>query len=230
MNPRCPTGIKGFDESCSGGLIRNSITSIVGGPGAGKSIVLLEFLYNGAIQYKENGMYVSFEQEASEIYADVAQFGWDLPKLEGKGQFIPVKLPVSADVPILKAELTKLVTKYEIKRICFDPINLFLTRENDPGKVRTILYDLFALLKRLNVTVLISQEDGFMDSGGNQEDPKDHYIRFLADAYIEFHSSGLGGVADRALRIVKMRRTSHSRGPIPMEITSSGMNVIKSKR
>ena len=32
---KCPTGIKGFDEITQGGLPKNRITLISGGPGAG---------------------------------------------------------------------------------------------------------------------------------------------------------------------------------------------------
>ena len=39
--------------------------------------------------------------------------------------------------------------------------------------------------------------------------------------------SGLGGESDRALRITKMRRTDHYRGPIPMEITNQGIKLTK---
>lgn len=225
---RCPTGIAGFDILCNGGLVRNSANAVIGGPGSGKSIFLLQFLYNGASKYKENGLYISFEQDAIESYKDEMTMGWDLQKLEGKNSFIPMKISPSTNVQALKSELTKLIAKYDIRRICFDPINLFKAEESNEGKIRVLLYDLFALLKRLKVTVLIAQENEIVEEPNPNS--KGEYIKFLSDGVIEMFSSGLGGVSDRAVRITKMRRTSHSRGPIPMEITDEGINVLSKKK
>ena len=44
------THISGFDEILYGGLPLGRTTLIEGGPGTGKSIVALEFLYRGALQ------------------------------------------------------------------------------------------------------------------------------------------------------------------------------------
>ena len=40
------------------------------------------------------------------------------------------------------------------------------------------------------------------------------------------HESGLSGVGDRAVRVIKMRRTAHSRGPIGMAITDNGIEIL----
>jgi len=53
---------------------------------------------------------------------------------------------------------------------------------------------------------------------------------FLCDSVIVLHSAGLGGDADRAVRIVKMRRTNHTKGPIPMEIGKGGIAVLASTK
>ena len=69
-NIRCPTGVPGFDDLCDGGFYRDSINAVLGGPGSGKSTFLLQFLYNGVVDYNENGLYVSFEPFVEDIYAD----------------------------------------------------------------------------------------------------------------------------------------------------------------
>ena len=58
---------------------------------------------------------------------------------------------------------------------------------------------------------------------------RSQFTRFLTDGVIDLYSSGLGGVSDRAVRIIKMRRTNHSRGPIPMHITNEGIVVLSKK-
>lgn len=230
---RCQTGIPGFDELCDGGLIRNSVNALLGGPGAGKTIFSLQFLINGIEKYNENGLYISFEADVFDIYRDAFAFGWDLEKLDRQDKCKFLKISPETDAGELKKELTKLIAKYKIKRICIDPITLFGLAENNLGKVREIVFDVASLLKRMEATVLLVSETASSDTeevGITGSDVRSQYIKFLSDAIIDLYSSGLGGLSDRAVRISKMRRTSHFRGPVPMEITKHGIKVVSQKK
>ena len=232
IDTRCPSGIPGFDNLCEGGFVRESMNCVLGGPGAGKTIFLLQFLYQGLKEYKEKGLYVSFEPDTLEIFKDANRLGWNFEKLDAKGEIKFVNISPETTVLDLKREVTNLISKYDVKRICFDPINLFTAAENNNTKIRINLVDIVNLLKRLNVTVLVSNESDGTDAGEAGivlNDIKTQYIKFLSDGLIELYSSGLGGITDRALRIVKMRRTNHVRGPVPMQIKDNGINILSSK-
>ena len=45
---KTPTGISGLDQITEGGLPRGRVTLVTGGPGAGKTLLGLEFLVAGA--------------------------------------------------------------------------------------------------------------------------------------------------------------------------------------
>ncbi len=227
---RCQTGIPGFDGLCDGGLVRNSVNAILGGPGAGKTIFMVQFLVNGATKFNENGLYVSFEIGFEDLYKDAIAFGWDLEKMDGQDKIKFLRISPETDVTELKKELTKLVTKYKIRRVCVDPITLFGLGENNLGKVRETIFDVTSMLKRMDVTVLLASETASADTEevgfGGGTDAKSQYVKFLSDGIVDLYSSGLGGVSDRAVRISKMRRTAHYRGPAPMEITKAGIKVV----
>lgn len=78
---KCPTGITGFDDVTEGGLPRNRTTLISGSTGSGKTLLGLDFLIKGATEYKETGIFVSFEESEEELYKDVASLNLDLKKL-----------------------------------------------------------------------------------------------------------------------------------------------------
>lgn len=226
---RCPSGIPGFDELCNGGFVRNSVNALLGGPGAGKTIFLLQFLYNGVAKYRENGLYVSFEPDVVELFKDAMAFGWDFHKLDGQDKVKFMRVSPLTGAQQLKDELLKAIHKYEIRRVCIDPISLFAAKEDNEAEIRMMVFDLSSLLKRLNVTVLIADETASGDTeevGIAAADVKSQYIKFLVDGLVDLYSSGLGGVSDRAVRIAKMRRTAHHRGPVPMEITEEGIKVL----
>jgi len=229
---RCNSGIPGFDELCGGGFVRNSVNALLGGPGAGKTIFLLEFLYHGATVYNENGLYISFEPDIVEIFKDARVFDWDLQKLDDEGKCKFMRVSPQTELPELKRDLTKMIAQFDIKRVCFDPISLFKASESNQAKLRELVFDLASLLKRLNVTVILADETASGDTeevGLAGSDVRSQYIKFLVDGIIDIYSSGLGGLSDRAVRIAKMRRTNHSRGPIPMMINDKGMFVLSKK-
>src|SRR6202140_2563703 len=75
---KCPTGIKGFDQITEGGLPKNRTTLVSGSAGSGKTLLGLDFLINGAVNYKERGVFMSFEETEEELYKDVASLNLDL--------------------------------------------------------------------------------------------------------------------------------------------------------
>ena len=85
---KCPTGIKGFDEITEGGLPKNRTTLVSGGAGSGKTLFSLDFLINGAIKFKEPGVFMSFEETEEELYTDVASLNLDLQGLVSKKKIL----------------------------------------------------------------------------------------------------------------------------------------------
>ena len=71
------TCIAGLDEVLNGGLPAGQTTLISGGPGSGKSVLSLEFLYRGAAA-GEPGIFVTFEERASAVRQNALALGWGL--------------------------------------------------------------------------------------------------------------------------------------------------------
>ncbi|MDP2947088.1 MAG: ATPase domain-containing protein [Nanoarchaeota archaeon] len=225
---RCPTGIDGFDKLCQGGFVRNSDNLIVGGPGSGKSTFLLQFLWNGVTKFNENGLYCSFEPDVVETLKDGMIHGWDFTKLSNEGRIKFMRFAPQTSIDELKAELTKMISKNDIRRICFDPISVLAMDMDEQGKIRQIIFELSSLMKRLKVTSVFADESFEAEIGPvDREWAKTDILRFLSDSVVIFYESGIAGVGDRALRRSKMRRTSHERVAAGMKITLNGIEVIE---
>ena len=229
MIERCTTGINGFDEISQGGFVRNSSNVIVGGPGSGKTTFLLQFLNNGVTKYNENGLYCSFEPDVVDTINDASSHGWDFYKQAELGKIKFAKFSPNTTVDELKAELTKIIAKNNIRRVCIDPVSVLAISINEQGKIREKIFELVSLMKRLKVTTVLADESMEAEAtGGFREGEwtKTDIIRFLADSVTIFYTSGLTGTSDRALRIEKMRRTAHRRNLVGMEIIDEGINVL----
>ena len=224
---RCATGISGFDNLCEGGLISDSINLVIGNAGAGKTTFSLQFLNHGASKANENGLYVSFEPEITDLYRAGKKMGLDLETLDKKGKLKFVKFDTNSSIKEMQSKLTSLVAKYDIRRVVFDPINVFAIDLPKEATLRKQIYELASLLKKLNVCVLIAGEADEEKSEGYGLADEITFTKYLVDGVIELYSSGLSGEGDRALRISKMRMTNHFRGPVGMRITSEGVKVLK---
>src|ERR1035437_1927533 len=79
--PTCLTGIPGLDEITGGGFARGRPTLVCGGAGCGKTLLAVEFLVRGAVQFDEPGVFIAFEETEAELKANVASLGFDLAGL-----------------------------------------------------------------------------------------------------------------------------------------------------
>src|SRR5438876_11283509 len=66
---RAPTGLPELDGMLEGGFLTGSLITLTGRPGTGKTIFGSHFLYHGATQAKQSGMYVSMlEREKASLH------------------------------------------------------------------------------------------------------------------------------------------------------------------
>src|SRR5687768_9312110 len=80
--PKTPTGITGLDEITGGGLPTGRPALICGAAGCGKTLLSIEFIVRGAIEFGEPGVFVAFEEKPDELALNVASLGFNLEKLQ----------------------------------------------------------------------------------------------------------------------------------------------------
>src|SRR5580693_2790992 len=81
---KVPTGIRGLDEITGGGLPQGRTTIVCGGPGCGKTMLGIEFLVRGALEFDEPGVLMAFEETPEDIATNVASLGFDIENLAAK--------------------------------------------------------------------------------------------------------------------------------------------------
>src|SRR5205809_2993622 len=82
---RVGTGVPGLDEMLEGGFPAGSLVTLAGRPGTGKTIFASQFLYQGARDAEEPGMYVSMLEGRKAYLRNLARLGFDILPLEKKG-------------------------------------------------------------------------------------------------------------------------------------------------
>jgi len=226
---KMPTYIPGFDKLIEGGFQPGSVNLITGGAGTGKTIFALQFAYNQLLHGK-NILYVSFEENLDGLLGDALAFGWDFSKYQAQGKAVfSTFQPIGS--PDIHGEFTRLVKDHNISVVVIDSISVMaLAFHENYYKMRKELYMLTDLLKRLDCVTLFTGEipgEASLDIASGAALTRDGVSEFIADSVITLHNAGIGGETDRAIRVLKMRRTCHIKEPTPMLITGKGM-VVKS--
>ena len=232
LKERVSSGIPNLDPHIGGGFVKGSINLISGGTGSGKTIALAHFLYEGA-EKGENSIYISLEQDVINVKNDLKALGFDFDKLEAqkKCKFIYIGPFAQKDI---QDQLLKEIARYKAERVAIDSISVYAMALKSDLDIRRNIYTIASLLKRIGCTVLLTSEvvgEVPLDvTSGGGSFSRYGIEEFISDSVITLHSSGLGGAFDRALRIVKMRRTSHTKGPIPMQISNKGISLSTRKQ
>ncbi|MFH1586365.1 MAG: ATPase domain-containing protein, partial [Candidatus Diapherotrites archaeon] len=84
---RIKTGITGLDDLIQGGIPEGSTVLLAGGAGTCKTIMGTTFLYRGAKDFNEAGLYVTLETNVKNITWNMESFGWDIKPLQDKNLF-----------------------------------------------------------------------------------------------------------------------------------------------
>lgn len=224
LNHRTKTGIEGIDELTKGGLPSNKAIAVVGGPGTGKSILLMQFLVNGAKDYNEPGIYITFEEEVNELKENYKSFNFNLKELEKRGMlkivhYSPMK--IKRFVKNMDVTLRDLIKSMNAKRVVIDSLSAFTLLYANEGEQREGLFNLFQTLKELGVTTLLSTE-----SWREPTITKSGVIEFIADGVIMMYNLKIGDTRVRAIEVLKMRGIEHEMRISPFKITREGIKIF----
>jgi KaiC/GvpD/RAD55 family RecA-like ATPase len=241
---RVRTGIKGLDRLIAGGIPEGSSVLLTGACGTGKSILSLQYVYNGALE-GEPGVYVTFEESREKVVEHAAEFGWDIPGLEEKGLLTvytvetddlgEVLIDVKAKVESMGAKrlvIDSLTTMMEHgiiyrSRISKDMSRLgasderirFPTEGHDVS--RKDIYFIVGRINRMGTTSLLISEVGEKSSYLS----RDTVSEFACDGVILLEISTVGGSPERLLTVKKLRGTPVNLSMSTLKFGPAGIEV-----
>jgi circadian clock protein KaiC len=227
--PKIATGIQGFDQLSHGGLPRNRISLLKGGPGSGKTVFALQSLVSAARQRAEPGIFVAFEERPQQIIANAAGFQWDLAALLKRKLFF-MDANLSPDVVQsgefdLRGMLAMLKAKKEeigARWIVFDGIDVLLTLLQHPKSEIREIYRIrdWLAANEVDAAIFTAKIDGHGSAIANYG-----FLQFMVDCVIEFELRLEGGVALHRIQVTKYRGSAFAKGEYPVSFGSGGMEI-----
>ncbi|MCA9496246.1 MAG: hypothetical protein KC589_04860 [Nanoarchaeota archaeon] len=223
---RVKTYIKGFDELIQGGFPQGSNILLKGNPGTGKTIMSLNYLYNGAVNDGDVGVYFTFEERRESLITQANLFGWDLEKLEKKGKIKIVSLGIDDIDKNTVKDILDIIKNLKAKRVIIDSITTlsFLSPSCMEGKnfgifdVKKFVYTFLTSFSNIDevTTLFISQKENLKEST---------VAEYFCDGVVQIEYESMGGDFSRNLTINKMRKTKNDEDLHPLEICDEGIIV-----
>lgn len=121
-----------MDQLIDGGFNEGDVILIAGQPGAGKSTLGMQFIYNGISVHNQAGVYASFVESATKLKRDMLGFGWDLDNLEQGGKLTVldlVQLASERGVEANLAELLSSISKLHATRLVVDSLSAIMKKD-----------------------------------------------------------------------------------------------------
>ena len=223
LSDRVPTGIVGLDDMIEGGFPRGSLILLAGSPGSGKTIASSHFIYHGAKNLDENGVYVSFAERREYFLDNMKRFGFDFGMLESQGKFKFLDLMTTREEMMSSTLDTVLreVLAIDAKRLIIDSFSAMAQAFKRKIDARIILHMLDKLMRQAYCTTLLLVElpigDRTLGLG---------FEEFVSDGIILFETiNEKEGIRKRAV-IRKMRGTNHNLNYSNIVISDRGISLV----
>lgn len=193
-------------------------------------MLALEFMVRGATQFGEPGVFMLFEENASELSANASSLGFDLDALQADKHIVldyvhvdrsEIEITGEYDLEALFVRLGHAIDSIGAKRVVLDTIEALFAGLPNQGVLRAELRRLFRWLKDRCVTAIITGERGegnAITRYGLEE--------YVADCVIVLDQRIRDQISTRRLRVLKYRGTAHGTNEYPFLIGAHGLSVL----
>jgi circadian clock protein KaiC len=189
----------------------------------------MEFLVRGARDFGEPGVFVAFEETATELIKNTHSLGFDLRRLvEGKKIALDhvhiergeIEATGEFDLDGLFVRLAYAIDSVRAKRVVLDTLEALFSGLPNEAILRAEIRRLFRWLKERELTTVVTAERG---KDGITRHGLEEYV---ADCVLLLDHRVQEQISTRRLRIVKYRGSFHGTNEYPFLIGEDGISVL----
>jgi len=219
---RCKTGIPKLDDLLADGITRGSSILVAGVAGTGKTVLLLEFVYRGALA-GEKGIVFSFEETAERLREAARALGWDLDGEIARGMIELVFIPQ----PNIMIEQHLLMIRERIlalgaQRVAIDSVSVFLHKVKDPQTCREKVFQLATVIQNVGAIGFLATDIPY----GSSQISRFGVEETVVDGIFLLSATEEGLERHRYIEIYKLRGTAHLKGRHNMLIGVGGLSIF----
>ena len=224
---RMAFGVPELDRMLFGGIPSGSTTALIGAPGAGKTLLGLCFLIEGARQ-GQMGTYFGFHEPTPRLIEKARQVGIDLePHLRTGLIEIIWQPPLEHMLDSLAEQLLEKIRAEKVvrRRLVIDSIEGFRAASVYPDRMPRFLSAFTNQLRTYDVTALIAEELMLFQPDIVMPNPE---LANVVETVILLRYVELRSQLYRLLSIMKMRESRYDTSIREFKITDRGLEVATS--
>lgn len=220
MTELLPTAVPGLDTLLGGGLSPNALVLIVGSPGAGKTILASQLLFQAARGGARGLIITNFSEGAVKLLEHLRTLDFFDETLVTQQLTILPFTALLGDTPeAVAGTVVNTIRKLGVQWLFVDGFQSAGALLGDDTAIRRFLGTLANLISYLDVTCLVTLE-------GSGRDPQMAPALTAADVLLGLDYRVKGWEHLRRMEIVKNRGTAHLGGLHAYTITGAGVTVI----
>ncbi|MDB5097739.1 MAG: repair protein RadA [Cyanobacteria bacterium RYN_339] len=219
---RLAPGISRLDDLMGAGIPRGSSLLISGVAGTGKTALLLNFVYAGALK-GEKGIIFSFEETAERLLAAARGFGWNLEREIKRGMIELVFIPqpdinVESHIIMMQDRIGNLGAR----RVAIDSISVFLHKVRDPQIAREKVFQIATIIQNVQAVGFLATDIAY----GTSLISRFGVEETVVDGVVVLTSTEEGLERHRYLEVYKLRNTAHLKGRHSLVIDEHGIEIF----
>ena len=223
------TGIQGFDDVLGKGILEDSVVTLSGPTGSGKSTFGMQFLVEGVMKQKQAGLYISLEDTKDSLMFSMSGYKWDLSRLERNKQLFFLDYPVyEVDQFLMKnSAVGEIISTMGIERVVIDSIMPIALNFTDEIERKKAFLNLISNIRKWGTTTILISEDTTPTPGAVLPNTK-YEVEKLTDGWVHiYYVMDSKGNRKRAIEVIKMKGMQHTMKLFPLDITDKGFVVGK---
>lgn len=219
---RMTFNVPGLDQMLGSGVYTNTVTTLVGSAGTGKTTLALQFLSAGA-QAGENCVFFGFYEQPDDLLLKANAIGIDIERWVKKDKIHIMWNPaLEQEMDELAFNLIKKVKETGAKRVVIDGVDGITNSVSSPARLNRYLTALIMEMKKLGVTVMLVEETSIF---GPHKGRQVAELSAINEVVLYMHHSDFEGEMHNCLTILKMRNTYFDKSTKKLLLSDKGIIV-----
>ncbi len=226
-NLRISSGNSELDDMCHGGFFRDMVALVSGATGAGKTLMVTEYVRAVQDSPDEKALVFAYEESRDQLTRNAAGWGVDYEQMERDGKLrivasYPESLGYEDHLIKMKAE----IDDFQPTRIAIDSMSA-LERAGSQRSFREFVIAITSTVKAKEISALLTSTTPTLMGGSSVTES---HISSITDGIILLrYVEGFGDIR-RGITVLKLRGSQHDNEIREFDIGENGMRIGKTFR